>query len=50
MMLDSDIEKICKALKEKLKNVETPSKPTGKIIINVQTGGVSGSIKLELVL
>jgi len=49
-MSEVDADKICKILKEKLMQPETPKKPTGNIIIFLQTGGVSGNIKLELVL
>lgn len=50
MMSEVDIKKVCEKLAEKLRKPETPPKPTGKIIINTQTGGVSGEIKLELIL
>ena len=50
MMAEVDIRKIQEALGEKLRKPETPPKPTGNVIIFLQTGGVSGNIKLELVL
>ena len=50
MMLEQDIKEICETLAKKLREPEVPRKPTGNIIIFVQTGGVSGKIKLELML
>ena len=49
-MLEPDIKKICDALAEKLRQSEMPKKPTGNIIIYVNTGAVSGKIRFELVL
>lgn len=50
MMLETDIDKICEKIKQKLMQEEIPEKPTGKLIVNLQTGGVSREITLELKL
>jgi hypothetical protein len=50
MMSDTDILKICEKIAEKLRQKEIPPKPTGKLIINLQTGGISGQAKLEITL
>lgn len=43
-------EKILAIIREKLLKDEVPETATGKIIVNVQSGGVSGQVKLELTL
>ena len=49
-MTEEKVNRILIKLKEKLLKEEVPDLATGKIIINVQSGGVSGQIKLELTL
>lgn len=49
-MTEPKVEKILKALREKLLSDKVPDDATGKIIVNLQTGGVSNSPKLELTL
>jgi hypothetical protein len=49
-MSNDKVEKILSKIKEKLLKDEVPETATGRVIINVQSGGVSGAIKLELTL
>jgi hypothetical protein len=49
-MSQEKIDKILEILKEKLSKEEVPDSATGKITINLQSGGVSGNVKLELSL
>jgi hypothetical protein len=49
-MSDDRIDRILEKLKEKLRKKEVPETATGRIIINLQSGGVSGDAKLELTL
>ena len=49
-MSNEKVEKILIKIKEKLLKDEVPDLATGKIITNLQSGGVSGVIKLELTL
>lgn len=49
-MSNDKVERIIEKIREKLTQKEVPETATGKIIINVQSGGVSGQIKLELTL
>jgi hypothetical protein len=49
-MSNDKVEKILSKIKEKLLKDEVPETATGKIAVNLQSGGVSGSIKLELTL
>jgi len=49
-MTESKVNKILEKVKEKLLKEEVPETATGKVIINLQSGGVSGQIKLELTL
>jgi hypothetical protein len=49
-MTEIKADKILEKIKEKLLKDEVPETATGKIIVNLQSGGVSGQIKLELTL
>ncbi len=49
-MSQEKIDKILDAIRDKLSKDEVPDTATGKIIINLQSGGVSGNVKLELTL
>jgi hypothetical protein len=49
-MSNEKVEKILSKIKEKLLKDEVPETATGKVVINLQSGGVSGTIKLELTL
>lgn len=50
MMSEEDRKKILAAIDLKLQEKDVPAKPTGQLKVNLQTGGVSGQVKLELVL
>jgi hypothetical protein len=49
-MTPSKVDKIIEKIKEKLLKDIVPDDVTGKIIVNTQSGGVSGQVKLEIVL
>jgi hypothetical protein len=46
-MTDSKIEKLLQKLAEKLRSKQIPDDFTGKIILNLQTGGLSGQVEVE---
>jgi len=49
-MSPEKVDKVLEKLKEKLLTPSVPDDATGRIIVNLQTGGVSGAIKAELTL
>ena len=49
-MSDDKIDKILDKIREKLESTKIPNDATGKIIVGLQSGGISGIIKLELTL
>jgi hypothetical protein len=49
-MSNDKVEKILSKLREKLLKKEVPDNATVKIILNLQSGGVSGETKLELTI
>lgn len=44
------IDKIVKAIEDKLKSANIPDDATGKMTVNLQSGGVSGDVTLEIKL
>lgn len=49
-MTDERIEIILERIREKLQKKEVPDTVTGKIIVNLACGNVSGNVKLEISL
>jgi hypothetical protein len=49
-MSPEKVDKILEKIKEKLLSKKVPDDSTGKVSFNLQTGGISGNIKIELTL
>lgn len=47
-MTKEKVDKIVEIIKEKLLSEKVPDDVTGKMICNLQTGGISGNVTLEI--
>ena len=48
MMDEESLKKLLAEIEKKMHQEDVPKKPTGRLIINLQSGGVSREVTLEI--